>query len=312
MTTPHCPPSLLPFSDWSAQRLQSGNEAYLAFGQPQVNDMLLSAFRVAEQTFLSDGGLPKVIVVPLGLTGNILWHGVPIPAATVVAEVQPEAIAFIRTGTALTAGTNELSSLWQYAASLPHTEVLVTETLAGQVTISQTDELLPRLAPQSRSVKPAILKRIDQLGGTEVSGVAFRSGLMLLLDDLDGSHELSQSVEGVGHLHLGDYWHAIMHRREPDYFNAKYWFRRIGQHPLFDELGTLAKNVLGNTRDSEASDWQKKLTSRGWNSTGFVELCEAVARDEQSPLGIAARQIQLLEMLLLLRFCWAQVSDSTK
>lgn len=310
MTTPHCPPSLVPFSNWSTLRAQTGSEAYLAFGQEHVSDLLLSAFRVAEQALRSTGGSPHVIVVPLGVTGTLLWHGVPIPAASVVAEVQPEAIAFVRTSTL--PAPQAWTSLWDYVASLAAEDVVITETLAGQVAVSQTNERLPQLAPQSRTVNPALLNRIHQIHGNDVSAIAVRSGLMLLLDDLDGSHELSQSVEGVGRLQLGDYWHAIMHRREPDYFNAKYWFRRIGQHPLFEELGKLADDVLANTRDSQAGDWRKKLTSRGWNSTAFVDLCEAVARQEQSLLGIAARQIQLLEMLLLLRFCWRQTNGATE
>jgi arylamine N-acetyltransferase len=60
--------------------------------------------------------------------------------------------------------------------------------------------------------------------------IAVAAGLWQMNGFLDRSHELSQSIEGKGRNRAGDYWHAIMHRREPDYSNAKYWFRRVGQH----------------------------------------------------------------------------------
>src|SRR5262245_3188989 len=46
------------------------------------------------------------------------------------------------------------------------------------------------------------------------------SALWLWHDFLDESHQISQDIDTVS----GSYWHAIMHRREPDYGNAKYWF----------------------------------------------------------------------------------------
>src|SRR4028119_687385 len=56
-----------------------------------------------------------------------------------------------------------------------------------------------------------------------------RAGLLLLNDDLHASHEISQHIETP----TGSYWHAIMHRREGDAFNSKYWWKRVGEHPAF-------------------------------------------------------------------------------
>ena len=61
------------------------------------------------------------------------------------------------------------------------------------------------------------------------------AGLWLLEGDLDASHERSQKWETP----TGSYWHAIMHRREGDFGNSKYWYRRIKKHPAaqhFQEL----------------------------------------------------------------------------
>ncbi len=48
------------------------------------------------------------------------------------------------------------------------------------------------------------------------------AAMWLYLDDLDRSHTISQGISDP----VGAYWHGIMHRREGDFWNAKYWFRQ--------------------------------------------------------------------------------------
>ncbi len=54
------------------------------------------------------------------------------------------------------------------------------------------------------------------------------SALWLYVDDLERSHTISQSIDGA----TGSYWHGIMHRREGDFGNSRYWHRRATGHPL--------------------------------------------------------------------------------
>ena len=87
--------------------------------------------------------------------------------------------------------------------------------------------------PRSDATKSAIDKwrQAGDGGGTLVE-----SGLWLLAGELDRSHTISQSFESAD----GSYWHGIMHRREGDYGNSKYWFRRVGTgHAVHRELGAL-------------------------------------------------------------------------
>jgi len=141
---------------------------------------------------------------------------------------------------------------------------------------------------------PAVLSRDDL--------VAVRSGLFQLHDALGRSHVLAQSVEGRGRHQAGDYWHAIMHRREPDYANSKYWFRHVGRHPVHAELPRHASAILANAEGDDCARWRSRLlTSDRWDPLAFVDLCEQFASSEDSPLGQAARRIQWVEMLLLLR-----------
>jgi hypothetical protein len=58
------------------------------------------------------------------------------------------------------------------------------------------------------------------------------AGLWLYHDFLDESHTISQEVETP----TGSFWHAVMHRREPDPGNSKYWWRRVSKHTILEQL----------------------------------------------------------------------------
>jgi hypothetical protein len=142
---------------------------------------------------------------------------------------------------------------------------------------------------------------------SDADAVALKAGICQWHGWLDESHQLSQSIEGLGAHHAGDYWHAIMHRREPDYSNAKYWFRQLGRHSVFSQLASFVDAAF----DSTASDgnWRQKLTARGtWDPFAFVDFCEACSPDESSSLAIAARRLQAVEMRLLLTATYLDAS----
>ena len=67
------------------------------------------------------------------------------------------------------------------------------------------------------------------------------SGVWLLCDFLDESHTISQGISTPS----GSFWHGIMHRREGDFSNAKYWFRKVGEHPVYERLAAAAGSKLG-------------------------------------------------------------------
>lgn len=130
--------------------------------------------------------------------------------------------------------------------------------------------------------------------------VAFRAGLWQINDFLDTSHEHSQSVEGQGTHAAGDYWHAIMHRREPDPSNSKYWFRRVGRHPIFESLADRAAAIL-NESPQPGDRWRDKLMPGGeWDPIAFVDFCEDARRSGDRERARDAERIQWIEMLLLL------------
>jgi hypothetical protein len=136
---------------------------------------------------------------------------------------------------------------------------------------------------------------------SKTSETALRAGLFQWHDFLDESHQLSQRIEGEGEDRLGDYWHAIMHRREPDYSNAKYWFRQIGRQQTYRPLQKEAGATLATLGDPAAGLWRDRLQPGAkWDPFAFVDLCEECAADETTDLAYAARRIQYVEMSLLM------------
>jgi len=160
-------------------------------------------------------------------------------------------------------------------------------------------ETLPALGPESRAetLSESVLNRkLDSL----LADAAFssprqqliRALLLLWHDHLEASHVISQGIETGD----GSFVHAMMHRREPDYWNSKYWWRRTGRHPAFTELGRRVGNLL---EARGAGELKGRLLAGGeWDPDAFVDFCEAASRDPQSE-GLL-REIQRVETEVLL------------
>lgn len=157
---------------------------------------------------------------------------------------------------------------------------------------------LPDLGPgtPNRSARPTLAAlRIEDVFPVirdREAALGCVSGLWLYHDFLDESHTISQDLDGW----IGSYWHGIMHRREPDAGNAKYWFRRVEPNPVYEALSADAAE-LGFTLKS------------GWDPFGFVDRCER-ERGTGSDAEMLCRRIQLREMQLLFNFCFRQATGS--
>ena len=128
------------------------------------------------------------------------------------------------------------------------------------------------------------------------------AGVWLYHDFLDESHHISQEVETP----TGSYWHGIMHRREPDYSNAKYWFRRVGRHEIFAPLVQAARTIIADTDMTELSG----LTAAAdWDALKFVDACEAASHSRKG-LRECCETIQQAEWELLFDYCYrAAIGD---
>ena len=126
-------------------------------------------------------------------------------------------------------------------------------------------------------------------------GNCVKSGLLLWNDALDSSHKI---VENIG-TKTGNYWHAIMHRRESDYSNAKYWFGRVGKHPIYFQLLCYAQEL---SQTEQLEEYTKTLESNDeWNAVQFVDWCQAATNSEDNKKTFL-EQLQLKELQLLIDF----------
>jgi hypothetical protein len=151
----------------------------------------------------------------------------------------------------------------------------------------------PRPGVQSEA---ALNRELDKLGGADLKSERqhlMRALVLLWHDHLDAAHTLAQAVENAD----GAFVHGIMHRREPDFGNAKYWFRRVGEHPAFGAIAARASKLLQADRQLEQA-----LVGRGkWDPFAFVDACERVAGNRGAETQIQTlREIQRAEFEVLL------------
>jgi hypothetical protein len=123
---------------------------------------------------------------------------------------------------------------------------------------------------------------------------AVRAGLLLRAGLDEESHEVSQAIS----TREGSFWHGIIHRREPDYSNAGYWFRRVGSHPLLEQIAREARAA----RRLEAVV-REAVAGGVWDPFRFIDLCEACEEGKRADLRPALEAAQAIEVEALLAYC---------
>ena len=165
--------------------------------------------------------------------------------------------------------------------------------------ILREEKLLEKLVP-AEPLDYDLLFKLRAADDTTISGQRsigkpqmfslVRGGLFYALDAIDEAHKIFQDSPGD----LGSYWHGMMHRREGDFDNARYWFRRAGVLPFFDALHSAA---------SEYSADMARQTN--WDPYLFTGECERARHGAEESLKELS-QLQRVEFEVLFDYCWRQ------
>jgi hypothetical protein len=151
----------------------------------------------------------------------------------------------------------------------------------------QVDEIVARLA--QRDPLPPLNPHPQQPFDQALSQIILRAGfaptmtcgLLIWNDDFNTAHPIAQGIDTPD----GSYWHAIIHRQEADYSNARYWFRRVGNHPVLRALAAVP----------EAKPFVK---NGAVDAAAVVDACERAPDGEEEA---ALRRLQVTEFNLLLQ-----------
>jgi len=146
------------------------------------------------------------------------------------------------------------------------------------------------------SLKSKLEKALSELKVTDARAELVRATILLWHDHLDAAHAIAQDIDNRD----GSYVHALMHRREPDPDNAKYWFRRVGQHPCYPELAAQAQELSKGTAQEKFVF--QFIAREQWDAFDFVDACEQVTSTGTREQAELLREIQRLEFQVLLNY----------
>jgi len=165
------------------------------------------------------------------------------------------------------------------------------------------EELLQKLHP-SEPLDRELFRRLKDADDTQLLGGKppkpaanaglVRGGLYYAVDALSEAHVLFQDV----HDDLGAYWRGMMHRREADFDNARYWHRRAGTLPVFAAMHRAAAE--------HSSDMARQPS---WDPYLFTGQCEQ-ARHGAPELVDELVRLQRIEFDLLFEYTWRQCVGS--
>ena len=121
----------------------------------------------------------------------------------------------------------------------------------------------PRVGVMSVSAIQQVLKPVV-VGCSSERRDAILSLALLWHDAHDAAHALCQV-------------HALLHRREGDFGNAKYWFREVGQHSAYVSLA----------QSAQAQEVPGCIARGVWQPAAMVDACATAIRRQNAAASSA-------------------------
>jgi hypothetical protein len=176
-----------------------------------------------------------------------------------------------------------------------HVQPASTSLISRFWSISGTSESPDLGQGPRRGIRPAAELRdglsliAADLGLPSAKGELLLAAALLYNDHHDEAHDLVQDLTDRD----GCLLHAILHRREPDYWNATYWFRRVSGHPLYRAATPV---IVAAATEPPTKTLLKRLTLSGTlDPIAFVEECEKAAGGSSKPEIGFLRRVQQAE-----------------
>ncbi|MBM3785819.1 MAG: hypothetical protein FJW30_15760 [Acidobacteria bacterium] len=138
---------------------------------------------------------------------------------------------------------------------------------------------MPLISPRTRNAGVAASLNVpaSELFPGSTRAEAAIAGLWTYFGFFDRAHETAQAI----HTPDGCYWHAILHRMEPDAWNSGYWFRQAGAHAVYPAVREAAREM-----------------GYDWEPLRFVDACDKAAPDDE-----LLCRVQLAEWQILFHYC---------
>jgi hypothetical protein len=253
---------------------------------------------------ICDNGLDTVFTVQSFACGLHAAHDgfiINQPAVALSRGKQPFAAASLWTGgEAKSFGPESLGIDWRAERNY-----LVGMT--GDSTVAGLRKLftaggLPELGPGPRQgvlppdqLEESLKTLLSKAELSRTNSDLVRALVLLWHDRLDGAHAIAQGIENAD----GSFVHGIVHRREPEYSNARYWFRLVGSHGAFPQIADEVSRLLESSRSSGLA--KELIPKNQWDPFVFIDLCANAAGKSPTDAQVKLlREIQGIESEALL------------
>ena len=152
----------------------------------------------------------------------------------------------------------------------------------------------PRLGIRPKaSLQDSIELLLAELGTAPGQSVLILATAFLFNDHHDAAHDLIEDLKCPE----GCLIHALLHRREPDYWNARYWLRRNPNNPIYRHLTSYLKTQPMGA--AETIVFQRLTFSGVVDPIALVDECETYARKPDQPESLFVKRVQHAEFQAL-------------